>query len=208
MLFNPPYQFHWRAAPDGCGGWPSLDSPLGPDIRIGQYMYTMDVGATGAGTCSRLTGFGVDLGSPRRDDGSAIAGGSATLLVSANIIPDSFFSVNATLSGASNRSWMKVYLEEFNPAGNFLGTQASSPQNLFIEQNGFYFDFHLRRVITSPFILNGLFSVRAGNNYRLWVDLEGLVQATGRSTVGFIMIGSRVTAAATAIVQSISASFV
>jgi hypothetical protein len=128
----------------------------------------------------------MDLGVPSDDAGRPLSG-PLRLLASPNFDYEGYFYTGGVFASALTSAALQMYLEESDAGGNFVrGIDGPRFQILredpaWFSGSATYWPHGRNSLITS---LPSEVGVRAGFQYRLWVDLVGDIRAAGYGGFG------------------------
>lgn len=198
MLFHPRYPFSFDPPFDGCGTGP-LGPSYAPDPNLGELAYILDSDPDVPVVCSRLSSVGLNAGTPR-DRYDRPYDVQAVIQVGALVDVDAGFSLGGTFADGANRSWMKIYLEEYGSDGSYRGA-IEGPRAYIADEGAWFFSWHRTWSVRQHISVYADLPVNPHSRYSVWVDLEGQIAATGyRDRIG----GSSAHANVSAAVQNIN----
>jgi hypothetical protein len=180
--FRPGEYLTWDPTPLQSGGPTVVNRGL-PLPGHGWRSYTLRNNPTRASSAEILTSFGCDAGFPLDDHGAPLAGSAIDLAVIPLFSFSSFFFNGGTMASATTRSRVAIFVEEFDARGRFVRALDGQEQVVIDLRNTAWVS---GSVESSPFQPEhiiipaiGQIPVRAGFQYRAWVDLWGEMQAAG-----------------------------
>src|SRR6188472_1856647 len=181
--FRYPYPFTWDPTPLQQGS-PTINN-RGRN-ELGSRDFYLASNRTQPSSASIMSSFGMDLGFPSDNSGRPLSG-PLRLLASPTFDFEGWFYTGGVFASALTSAAVQMYLEESDSRGNFVrGIDGPRFQILREEPSWFSGSAILtphQRNWTIPSLPSQI-TVRAGFQYRLWVDLVGEIRAAGYGGFG------------------------
>ena len=182
--FRYPYPFTWDPTPLQQGSPTIVNRGRN---EIGSRDFFLSSNRTQPSSASIVSSFGMDLGIPRDDSGRPLSGGPLRLLATPTFDFTGFFYTGGVFASALTSAAVQMYLEEFDAHGNFM-RGIDGPRFQILREDPWWFTGSATytpnaRSWVIPSLPSDI-AVRAGFQYRLWVDLVGEIRAAGYGGFG------------------------
>ena len=172
--FTPPYPLTWES-PITQSGSPSIG--VHGSVNGRRLFFGMSTNGTKPSSAFLITSFGMDAGAPTR--------AGLRLLIDTTLDFTGFFYSSGSFASALTSAVVKLYVEESDPAGNFLRGMNVGEMIIRRENPAWWYGSQSwpesGREFAIPF--SPLATVR-NNNYRVYVDLYGEIRAAGYGGLG------------------------
>jgi hypothetical protein len=181
--FRFPYPFTWDPTPLQQGS-PTINN-RGLN-ELGSRDFYLASHRTQPSSASIMSSFGMDLGFPSDNSGRPLSG-PLRLLASPTFDFEGWFYTGGVFASALTSAAVQIYLEESDSRGNFV-RGIDGPRFQILREEPSWFS---GSAIATPHGRNAVIAslpseigVRAGFQYRLWVDLVGEIRAAGYGGFG------------------------